>query len=196
MLWQHLETANRLLSEGAEEPVPVATMMGKVIARYRKEYLPNLAKSTRNTDGSMLKVHIEPQWGSVGIADVRPMAVDEWLKSLTLSSASKGRARTLLKQLIDKTMFWEMIPSGKNLMTLVKVKGVSKRQKKIVLLRLRHENAVDQAGIFDQYGWTVEAHRLIVEDRAYERRKIFHLEVGGGVCGECEAGGMRFWKTV
>jgi hypothetical protein len=43
----------------------------------RAEYLPTLAKSTRNTDGSMLKVHIEPKWGSVGIADVRPMAVEE-----------------------------------------------------------------------------------------------------------------------
>jgi integrase len=82
----------------------------------------------------MLKVHIEPRWGPVGIADVRPMAVDEWLKSLTISPASKERARRLLKQLIDKAMFWEMIPSGKNLMTLVKVKGVSKRQKKVVLL--------------------------------------------------------------
>jgi integrase len=70
----------------------------------------------------------------VGIADVRPMAVDEWLKSLTISPAPKGRALRLLKQLIDKAMSWEMIPGGKNLMTFVKVKGVSKRQKKVVLL--------------------------------------------------------------
>jgi hypothetical protein len=62
------------------------------------------------------------------------MTVGEWLKSLTISPASKGRARRLLKQLIDKAMSWEMIPGGKNLMTLVKVKGVSKRQKKVVLL--------------------------------------------------------------
>jgi hypothetical protein len=86
--------------------------MGIVIARYRAEYLPTLAKSTRNTDGSMLKVHIEPKWGSVRIADVRPMAVDQWLRSLTVSPSSKGRARRLLKQLIDKAMFWEMIPAA------------------------------------------------------------------------------------
>jgi len=62
------------------------------------------------------------------------MAVDAWLKSLTISSSSKGRARRLLKQLIGKAMFWELIPRDVNPMTLVKVKGVSKRVKKIVLL--------------------------------------------------------------
>src|SRR5271154_4094708 len=65
-LWTHLETSVRLLNEGAEKPVPVAATMGMVIENYRDVYLPTLAKSTRNTDGSMLRVHIEPKWGSVG----------------------------------------------------------------------------------------------------------------------------------
>ena len=86
-LWKHLDISVRLLNEGAVEPVPVAVDMGTVIKRYRDEYLPALAKSTRNTDGSMMKVHIEPKWGSVRIADVRPMAVDEWLRS----SSRRGR---------------------------------------------------------------------------------------------------------
>ena len=63
-LWQHLGTVMRLLNEGAEEPLPVAATMIKVIARCRKEYIATLAKSTRNTNGSMLKVHIVPKWGS------------------------------------------------------------------------------------------------------------------------------------
>ena len=133
-LWTHLETSVRLLNLGAEKPVSIAPTMGAVIDRYRAEYLPTLAKSTRNTDGSMLKVHIEPRWGSVGIPNVSPMAVDAWLKSLAISSSSKGRARRLLKQLIDKAMFWELIPRSLNPMTLVRVKGVSKRVKKVVLL--------------------------------------------------------------
>jgi integrase len=62
------------------------------------------------------------------------MAVDAWLKSLTISLSSKGRARRLLKQLIDKAMFWEFIHRDVNPITLVKVKGVSKRVKKVVLL--------------------------------------------------------------
>jgi integrase len=142
-LWTHLETSVRLPNEGAAEPVPIAVTMGKLIDRYRSEYRPTLAKSTRNTDGSMLRVHIEPIWGSVGIADVSPMAVDAWLKSLTISPSSKGRARHLLKQLIDKAMFWELIRQDVNPMTLVKVKGVSKRVKKVVLLNPEAGGGVD-----------------------------------------------------
>jgi integrase len=108
--------------------------MAKLIERYRKEYLPELAKSTRDTDGSMLKVHIEPRWAHVSVADVRAMDVDKWLRSLPISPASKGRARRLMKQLIDKAMFWELIPHRPNPITLVKVMGATKREKEIILL--------------------------------------------------------------
>lgn len=133
-MWTHLATAVRRLNEGADKPAPIASTIGELVTRYQLEYLPTLAKSTRNTDGSMLRVHIEPRWGSVVIADLSPMAVDAWLKSLKLSPSSKGRARRLLKQLIDKAMFWGLIRIELNPMTLVKVKGVSKRQKKVELL--------------------------------------------------------------
>jgi integrase len=133
-LWKHLETPISLLNSGSEEPVPVAVTMGKLIERYRKEYLPELAKSTRDTDGSMLKVHIEPRWAHVSVTDVRAMDVDKWLRSLPISPPSKGRARRLMKQLIDKAMFWELIPHRPNPITLVKVKGATKREKEIILL--------------------------------------------------------------
>ena len=68
-MWRHLETAIKLLNAGAEKPVPGAATMGVLIQRYRKDYLGGLAKSTRNTDGSMLKVHIEPKWGDTAVSD-------------------------------------------------------------------------------------------------------------------------------
>jgi hypothetical protein len=52
---RHLETAIKLLNAGAEKPIPVAATMGVLIQRYRKDYLGGLAKSTRNTDGSMIR---------------------------------------------------------------------------------------------------------------------------------------------
>jgi len=68
-LWKHLETAIRVLNKGVSEPIPVAVTMGTVIKQYRDMHLSAQAKSTQNTDGSMLKVHIEPRWESVRIAD-------------------------------------------------------------------------------------------------------------------------------
>lgn len=40
------------------------TAMGGVIARYRLEVLPELARSTRGTYESALNLHIEPEWGT------------------------------------------------------------------------------------------------------------------------------------
>ena len=120
------------MNRGSREPLPLAVTMGTVIDRYVKEYLPDLAKSTRDTDGSMLKLHIRPRWEKVPVTEVEPMDVDAWLKKLKMSQSSKGRARRLMKQLIDKAMFWNLIPRGLNLITLVRVKGATLREKRIV----------------------------------------------------------------
>src|ERR1017187_10768023 len=97
-MWQHLETSISLLNQGSSEPLPLAVTMGTVIDRYVKEHLPELAKSTRDTDGSMLKLHIKPRWGKVPVAEVEPMDVESVrLKSLdtraskALGASASGR---------------------------------------------------------------------------------------------------------
>ena len=130
-MWQHLETSISLLNQGSSEPLPLAVTMGVVIDRYVKEYLPELAKSTRDTDGSMLKLHIKPHWEKIPVTEVEPMDVDAWLKTLKMAQSSKGRARRMLKQLIDKAMYWRLIPRSMNPITLVKVKGSTLREKRI-----------------------------------------------------------------
>jgi integrase len=130
-IWQHLETSISLLNRGSREPLPLSVTMGVVIDKYVKEYLPDLAKSTRDTDGSMLKLHVKPRWGKVPVTEVEPMDVDAWLKTLKMSQSSKGRARRMLKQLIDRAMYWKLIPRSMNPITLVKVKGSTLREKRI-----------------------------------------------------------------
>lgn len=147
-LWRRLEQRIKLLNEGDAPakivPSPIVTM-GTVIAMYRREHLPGLAKSTRGTDSSMLDVHIEPRWGQTLLEDVKPMAVSKWLETLDLSAPSKGRAKRLLKQLIDKAIFWELIPDRPNPMRLVKVKGSTLREKEIVLVTIEQFNALFDA---------------------------------------------------
>ena len=130
-MWQRLETSISLLNQGSSKPLPLSVTMGVVIDKYVKEYLPELAKSTRDTDGSMLKLHIKPRWGKVPVTEVEPMDVDAWLKTLKMAQSSKGRARRMLKQLIDKSMYWKLIPRGIKPITLVKVKGSTLREKRI-----------------------------------------------------------------
>lgn len=149
-LWQHLQPRIQLLNTG-EKPVvpqtPIATM-GTLMQKYRDKYLSGLAKSTQDTDGSMLKVHFEPYWRDTLITQVKAEHVEDWIKTLKkqdgapLSPTSKGRARRLMKQLLDRAMFWEMLPLGANPIRLVKVKGSSKRQKKPILLTFEEVNAL------------------------------------------------------
>ena len=124
-IWQHLETSISLLNRSTKRALPLSVTMGVVIDRYVKEYLPDLAKSTRDTDGSMLKLHIKPHWGKVPVTEVELMDVDAWLKTLKMAQSSKGRARRMLKQLIDKAMYWKLIPRSINPITLAKVKGAT-----------------------------------------------------------------------
>ena len=145
-LWAHLETRIKLLNEGEGMPLPQAATMQQLITKYKDKQLPLLAKSTRDTDGSMLRVHFEPRWSDSLIADVHAEDVEDWIKTLTgangkaLSSASKGRARRCMKQLIDRAMFWRMIPMRENQMKLIRVKGATKREKAIVLLTIAQVN--------------------------------------------------------
>jgi hypothetical protein len=85
------------LNRGEVKPAPVAVTMGELIERYRKDYLPDLAKSTQDTDGSMLKVHFEPRWANTQVVQICVEDVETRIKTLQgkdgkpLSPASKGR---------------------------------------------------------------------------------------------------------
>jgi integrase len=133
-MWKHLESSISRLNPETTDEVRGPISMKTLITRYRKEVLPELARSTRGTYDSAFKLYIEPKWGDVRLGDVRPMAVDAWLKPLVMAPATKGRLKRLLKVLLDKAMYWEYTPQGLNPIKLVKIKGVSKREKKIILL--------------------------------------------------------------
>ena len=133
-VWEHLQHSVLTLNRETKKTLPGAVTIGMLADRYIEEYLPDLAKSTRDTWKGVLELHIKPHWDKVPALAVKPMAVDAWIKTLLLSASSKGRARRLLKQLIDRAMYWELIPIVPNPIRLVKVRGVMKREKKIVLL--------------------------------------------------------------
>jgi tetratricopeptide (TPR) repeat protein len=118
--WKHLEPAISRLNNGDLNPVPAVPTMGDLAKKYKREYLPKLAKSTQDTDISMIDVHIVPRWGQVKLANIRPPEVESWIESLDLSSSSRGRARRTTKQMFDRAMFWGLLPLGVNPMTLAK----------------------------------------------------------------------------
>lgn len=119
-------------NEGLVESRPARTF-GDLIDRYIREELPTRF-STQRAYISYLNTHIVPKWGKSSINDVRPMAVDAWLKALPLSQKSKAHIKGILHLLFEKAMFWEYYPDGENPMRLVRVKGQTKRTREPVIL--------------------------------------------------------------
>ena len=98
--------------------------MAALIARYEKEELP-ARYSTRVSYQSYLDNYVRPRWGEVPIANIRAMAVEDWLKRLKLAPKSKGHVRALMSTLFKCAQRWELVAT--NPMQLVRVKNVSKR---------------------------------------------------------------------
>ena len=84
---------------------------------------------------SMIHQHIRPMWANCSLRDVRPAAVQDWLRKLDLAPKYKSHIRSLLHRLFDKAMLWELIDVDRNLVELVEVKGISKRKKRPRILQ-------------------------------------------------------------
>jgi integrase len=98
--------------------------------------LEGLQYSTACSYLSMLERHIRPRWGRQLLGSVRPASVQEWLKGLDMAPKYKGQIKALMHRLFEKAMLWEMIAVERNPMTLVEVRGISKRTRKPVILTL------------------------------------------------------------
>jgi integrase len=109
------------------KPSSVPTV-GKLVERYRAERMPTLY-STRRGYESWLKCHVVPRWGAHAITDVQPRDVELWLASLSLAPKSKAEVRASLGRLWDFAMWSGSVPVQRNPMSLVTVRGASKRLK-------------------------------------------------------------------
>jgi integrase len=83
---------------------------------------------------SYIKTHVRPKWGKTLIAEMKPLDILEWLKSLALAPKTRGHVRALMHLLFEKAMLWELMDLQRNPVDVVKLRGTSKRQKKPQIL--------------------------------------------------------------
>jgi integrase len=116
-----------LLRLNAEQPSAVgAANFGAVIARYEQEEMPE-RYSTSAAYQSYIKNQIRPRWADTPMSAVKPMAVEDWLRNLTLAPKTKSHVRSLMHTIFQCAERWELI--DKNPIKLVRVKGGTKRLK-------------------------------------------------------------------
>jgi integrase len=127
------------LSINPENPNGSLVSFGALIDRYEQEELPE-RHSTRRFYLPWLRQYIKPRWGSYPISQVKPFAVEQWLKGLNLAPKSKRNIRSLMHILFNCAMRWELIEVQANPMSLVRVKGSSKRRREPRVLTVQELN--------------------------------------------------------
>jgi integrase len=99
----------------------------------RCDLVGELSYSTASSYLSVIKL-LRAKWGSARIARIKPVQVQEWLKKMDAAPKTKGHVKALMHRLYEKAMLWEMVEWQRNPMQLVEIKGISKRQKKPIVL--------------------------------------------------------------
>jgi integrase len=101
--------------------------LSHLVESYRgDEKMPSRA-STKRVYEFWLTNYILPQWADRPITDVQARPVELWLRRLTIAPKSKAHIRSLLQILWDYAMWLEEVPTKRNPMSLVAIKGVTKR---------------------------------------------------------------------
>ena len=124
--------AAKLLRDAVENKVRVSTSVptvGTLVEQYRVEKMPK-RYSTRRSYDAWLKNHVIPKWGQCEITDVQARPAELWLESLELTPRSRAAVRGLLRILWDFAMWRGDVPTQRNPMELVTIKGASKRTSK------------------------------------------------------------------
>jgi integrase len=86
--------------------------------------------STRRGYEVWLRLYILPRWGECSIAGLQARPVEMWLLSLELAPRSKSSIRGLLNILWDYAMWRGDVPTQRNPIQLVTIRGGSKRIRK------------------------------------------------------------------
>jgi integrase len=119
------------LRANSDNPRGETLTFGALLDRYRKEEMPE-RHSTNLTYRSYIETHIRPKWADVPlrklVARGAPFVVEQWLKSLDLAPKTKGNIRNVMAVVLSCAMRWGFIEQDFNPMSLVRVKGISRRQ--------------------------------------------------------------------
>jgi integrase len=106
--------------------------LGAVIEVYAREEMPERPKSRQNYR-LLINRHIQPKWGSNVLSEIRPHAVEIWLRKLPYSPETKRHIKSMLYRLFELAMKRDWLEAQRNPMSLVRVKGRNRVVEKVVL---------------------------------------------------------------
>jgi integrase len=123
--WKAAKPLMRMLETPVNRNATRLTVQN-LVNHYREEKMPQRI-STRLGYEAWLKNHVLPRWGGCPLTDLQARPVELWLHSLELSPKSRVHVRRLLHVLWDYAMWRGDVPTQRNPMELVTIKGATKR---------------------------------------------------------------------
>lgn len=103
-----------------------APTVSTLVEHYRVEKMPK-RYSTRRSYDAWLRNHVLPKFGACAISEVQARPAELWLESLSLTPRSRAAVRGLVRILWDYAMWRGDVPTQRNPMELVTIRGASKR---------------------------------------------------------------------
>jgi integrase len=101
-------------------------LVNELVKLYRAEKMPR-RYSTRRGYELWLNNYILPRWGGLPIGDMQARPTELWLQSLARAPKSKAHIRGMLRILWDYAMWRGDVPTQRNPIELVTVRGATKR---------------------------------------------------------------------
>jgi hypothetical protein len=123
-----------VLRLNSDSPAPAIQepTLAAVMEVYSREEMPDRPKSQQNYR-LLMNRHIQPKWGSKVISEIRPHAVELWLKDMPYSPETKRHIKSMLYRLFETAMKRDWFEAQRNPMSLVRVKGRNRIVEKVVL---------------------------------------------------------------
>jgi len=123
--WNAVEVITATIVERSMDHAPTIKTL---VAYYREEKMPKRI-DTRRSYEVWLGNHVLPKWGDCSMTAVQARPVELWLNTLALAPKSKAHIRGVLSVLWDYAMWRGDVPTQRNPMELVTVKGATKRKR-------------------------------------------------------------------
>lgn len=120
------EQAAASLRRLLNRPFQAVPIVSSLVEQFKSEKMSQRL-STRLAYEAWLNNHIVPRWGDLPVTHMQARPVELWLKSLPLSPKSKVHVRGLIRQLWDYAMWRGAVPTERNPMELVQIKGATRR---------------------------------------------------------------------
>jgi|ERR1700733_7861573 len=128
-VWRAAKPLRDAVEGRAVNPAPTPCTVSTLVGQYRAEKMPT-RYSTRRSYDAWLRNHVIPKWGTCSLTDVQARPAELWLESLSLTPRSRAAVRGLLRILWEFAMWSGLVPTQRNPMELVTIKGASKRTSK------------------------------------------------------------------